>query len=207
MASVLLAFGSAGCQKSSSLENQVYSYMDSFSRKIPKDFVKGDGCYHDKSLEMESCAMDSEDINGSGRSVFFTKEVPFVDGIEAIATMYADSKEIKAFQKSEDPNELKTNKGFMRFSFDLSKLSEKEIKEIRENIPYDNLIILGYRKDLIVYSGREGVWRKYEGLNVKDFENIDFDELPSQPSIEVKKSEVNKYLKLAERFKKTYFSG
>ena len=197
---------SSGCQNYSPAENNIYNYMNPLSKKIPVGFIKGDGCYHEKSLGLEDCFGDPEDAKGNGRVVLYMEGFHLPNSADAIGAFYIDAEEYSAFAESKDPNDLEDLKVFFRVKYDLSKISEKEREEASQKMPYDDIIMMNHGKNFIGYFGNQGAWEKCEALDFRAFDSGTYKDFPNQPTTTVKQKQVQRYLDLADRFEKTYFS-
>src|SRR3989338_9416871 len=164
---VALALGATGCSLSQSsyspLENEVYKYCNSFSRKIPKGFVNKGECYHDSSLTIEDCESGFGSDEGKGRLVSRSKESD-EEFSSLLVAAYIDSKEfIDSDEFPFDPNHLKNNIIFTRVNVgyeQLIKKAEKEelteeekeyLQEVRENVPYNRLFVLAKGNKCVAY--------------------------------------------------------
>lgn len=164
----------------SKLENQVYDYVDSFSRKIPEEFIRANNIYHDPSLIIKDYN-DFEIESGKGRLVFGYDEP------ETIVAGYGDKENFKLYDKTKNPNML-TNISFGRMS------SES-----------DEIIILNKKNIYVIYLRKDGEWRK--GTCEGSYDSFDpncQNQIRDKGEI-IPQQQIQKYIDLSNRFKKTYF--
>ncbi len=162
----------------SKLENEVYDYVDKFSREIPKEFLKTANFYHDPKLVINK---NFEIESGKGRLVYGYYPP------ETIVAGYGDKENFKLYDKTENPNIL-TNISFGRM--------------LRKN---DEIIILNKRNVHVIYLKKDSKWRKgvcegsYYGFD-PNCQNQIRDKEETVPQ-----EQIQKYIDLSNRFKETYF--
>jgi hypothetical protein len=211
---------SAGCHQYSKLENEVYEYVDKFSKKIPQEFVKTENGYHDSALSLKDGGKTME--SGKGRFVIMTKEP------ETITAGYMDVEELVSYIMSGNLEELKTNLSFTRITQkeetkkeildenyeqlleEFTKNTNIEPKEIpklseenKEKISHDVLVLIK-KDDMVIYVIKDGKWKK--GVyKVKDVDEKGYYDKVAGNGQTIENEQVQRYIDLSKRLKKTYF--
>jgi len=186
----IAGLGLTGCQSHqpySKLENQVYNYVNEFSSKIPKEFIREKNIYHSPSLILGDLGAFDNPIVKSGKGkLIYGYPIP-----ETIVAGYADKKEFELYDATNDPNTL-NNISFGRIVF-------KKTKEI------DEIIILNKKNIHTIYIKKGDKWRK--GVCIGSYYKYDDecqDNIIKKGKI-LSQKQVQKYINLSNRIKNTYF--
>jgi hypothetical protein len=176
----------------SRMEDRVYNLVDSFSREIPKEFVKMESAnsFYDSSLKVPPGPNPKEeDMQGEGR--FVTKNYTMINA------GYMAAEEVKAAKKSGDARSLKKVVGFVR------KLNT-EIESL--GIMQDCFTFMEGNQG-VMYLKIAGEWKRkdFTFKNVGKYAESDLKEVMAFPT--VSRDKVDRYIELAERLDKTYFRG
>jgi hypothetical protein len=207
----VVASGSAGltgCQTYpySKLENEVYNYVKRFSENVPKRFVASryeiedmeHVLYHDNSLVMkENEPLTVSYARGRGRYVGFRYYVGYKD----LLTGYLDVAPAKAWWKSKDKSKLKAD---TFFSFAVRSSRGKAT-----GVLVDKSILLATPEGGVMYAKKAGedVWKRSDMYNIEHGFELNGAWLAclKQQADRVPEGQVQRYMKLANRFNKTYF--
>lgn len=200
--------GLASCQTYpySKLENEVYNYVKKFSKQIPKRFVASryeiedmeHVLYHDNSLVMkENEPLTVSYARGRGRYVGFR----FYGGYKDVLTGYLDVAPAKAWWHSKDKSKLKAD-SFFSFAVRSSSGDAK-------GVLVDKSILLAKPEGGVMYAKKAGedVWKRSDMYDIEHGFELDGAWLAcvKHGADCVPEGQVQRYIKLANRFNKTYF--
>jgi len=189
-----------GCQTNpySKVENEVYDYVNKFSRKIPKGFVisepdeDGDNiAYHDPKLGL------GNEFGGSGRIVI----AMYSNGFKGLASGYADFDEMKPWieGKTEDMSKLKPG-SLIYFGFG----------SVQAHPVFGQAVVLIKDEEAVVYAKQANEWQRLEmqfaARNWSEGPFAWFEHLNEQAGETVPKEQVQRYIKLANTLSKTYLN-
>jgi len=192
-----------GCQTYpySKVENEVYGYVNKFSRKIPKGFViseppeGGDHiAYHDPKLGL------GNEFGGSGRIVL----AMYYNGFKGLASGYADFDEMKPWiqGETEDMSKLKPGSliyfGFVSFvSVQTYPVSGQAVALIKD-------------EEAVTYVKLANEWQRLEmqfaARNWSESLFAWFQHVKDKAGETVPKEHVQRYIKLANTLSKTYLN-
>ena len=188
-----------GCQTYpySRAENEVYGYVNKFSRKIPKGFVRfeeDDGVvYHDPELVFRG---GETELGGSGRLVLVSRNGPKV-----LASGYADLDEMKPWLegKTEDMSKLKPG-SLIYFGF----------INVQDEPVFGQAVALIKDEEAVAYVKQANEWQRLEmQIAAKNWAGGPFawfEHLNEQAGETVPKEQVQRYIKLANTLSKTYLN-
>ena len=191
-----------GCQTYpySKAENEVYGYVNKFSRKIPKGFVRyeqNDGVvYHDPKLVLGIDERGGEtELGGSGRIVL----AMYSSGFKAIASGYADLDVMKPWIKGETEDMSKFKPGSLIYFGFVSG----------QALPvFGQAVVLIKDEEAVGYAKQANEWQRLEmevaGKNWSEGPFAWFEHLNERAGETVPKEQVQRYIKLANTLSKTY---
>lgn len=189
-----------GCQTNpySRVENEVYGYVNKFSRKIPKGFViseppeGGDNiAYHDPELGL------GNEFGGSGRIVL----AMYYNGFKGLASGYADFDEMKPWIEGETEDMSKLKPGSLIYFGFVSV-------HVQTYHAFGQAVALIKDEEAVTYVKLANEWRRAEiEMAARNWsENLFawFQRLDEQAGETVPKEHVQRYIKLANTLSKTY---
>ena len=197
IAVVLCGVMVSGCQSNrySDMENDVYNCVNKFSRKVPKGFVN----IQSPSDNMIGCRdpeVDVDEIRGKGRVVINT----FENGKKSIAAGYANLDEAKPWIEGDvdDTKEMKPGSliYFAYVNAESGPMSGEVVALLKDML---NTVVYVKNKD--------NQWRKTEVPASEWFEEGPFgwlEHIGKRPGETVPQSNVDRYIRLADRLSKTY---
>ena len=192
-----------GCQTNpySKVENEVYGYVNKFSKKIPKGFVRSESpedgdniAYHDPKLGL------GNEFGGSGRIVL----AMYYNGFKGLASGYADFDEMKPWidGEAEDKSKLKPGSliyfGFVSFvSVQTYPVSGQAVALIKD-------------EEAVTYVKLANEWQRLEmqfaARNWSESLFAWFQHVKDKAGETVPKEHVQRYIKLANTLSKTYLN-
>lgn len=204
--SLIIIYPLTGCTRYpySGIENEVHSYVNRFSKRIPKGFVRSEKqaddfktiVYRDKSLAIDFGSAEQSIAAGKGR-IIWTKF--FSEGDEFIAGFFdADALNKVQVEGGVDPAKLEKN-AFIMFSASYDYSESPDI----------NQIILAKPKGLIEYARGpgSGKWKRKKFTDIGIFfdKNTLYRECVNNCDEEVRAGQVRRYVELATAIGKTYY--
>lgn len=184
-------------------ENQAYDFLNTFSNEIPKEFVQettfNGSYYHDKSLVLKDDKKTIE--SGKGRFVFMFKSKEKITREnrdimpENITIGYADKKEIDELLATKDVRAAKSN------------IMLKKYIDIEQESLYiiEDMFVIMKGNQAVFYIKESGYWKKgtVKIISSNKMLSVDYKKICKDP---VPIQDVRRYIDLAERFNKTYFT-
>jgi len=187
-----------GCQTYpySKLENEVYGYVNKFSRKIPKGFVRNeedDGVfYNDPKLVLRG---GETEFGGSGRLVL----AMYGNGSKGLASGYADLDEMKPWLQGEAEDKSKLKPGSLIY-FGFVRVQAEPV--------FPQVVALIKDEEAVTYVKQASEWRRAEiEMAARIWSEGPFawfEHLNEQAGETVPKEQVQRYIKLANTLSKTY---